>query len=446
MRHRLFVLWFAAFCGLCALPAAALSPQQWQADLAAAEAAIQAIHPDLAHSADAAQLQRRLRELRRQLDRPLDRDQGWRLLATLNPLLADAHFCVCYDDWRGDAKAHLAAGRGLFPFEVDVSVDGDVVIRSTLSGGATPLRGARIRSIDGVDARELSRGLLARMHGDTAAFRAGLLSRRWPFYFWKLYGARAHFDLSLEADAAARLRVPAARQWQALDSGESFAAEFSLELLPGRAAVLRLGSFAWPDKAQLLAFTADAFRRIREAGVETLIIDVRDNGGGNDDQWIDGVLPYVADKPYRWASGYRKKIIAKYRKDGETLGAVVDGTVENWIQPQADHPLRFQGRTYVLVGRATYSSAVVFANVMQDFGFATLAGPAGLVRARQSGGVQSVALPHSGLVLAVPRFILQRPAGSAGAGMVTPDLVLQDDPLQPRAVIGQLLQSAAAAP
>ena len=446
MRHRLFVLVCAVLCGLFAVPAAALSPQQWQADLAVAEAAIQATHPDLGHSTDAVQLQRRLGELRRQLDRPLDRDQGWRLLATLNPLLADAHFCFCYDDWRGDTKAHLAAGRGLFPFDVEVDVGGDVVIRSTLSGGATPLRGARIRRIDGVDVRELSRGLLARMHGDTAAFRAGLLSRRWPFYFWKLYGERAHFVLNLEAPAAARLRVPAAHHWQALDSGDSFAAEFSLELLPGRAAVLRLGTFAWPDKAQLLAFTEDAFRRLREADVGTLVIDVRDNGGGNDDQWMDGVLPYIADKPYRWASGYRKKIIATYRKEGETIGAVVDGTVENWTPPRADQPLRFRGRTYVLVGRSTYSSAVVFANVMQDFGFATLAGPAGLVRARQSGGVQSVVLPNSGLVLAVPRFILQRPAGSEGAGMVTPDLVLHDDPLQPRAVIASLLQSAAGAP
>lgn len=73
--------------------------------------------------------------------------------------------------------------------------------------------------------------------------------------------------------------------------------------------------------------------------------------------------------------------------DGETTGAVIDGRIERVIDPPLDNPLRFAGRTYVLVGRGSYSSAVLFANVMQDFGFATLAGSGGAARTRQSGRV-----------------------------------------------------------
>ncbi|GMV29916.1 MAG: hypothetical protein AMXMBFR59_20410 [Rhodanobacteraceae bacterium] len=99
------------------------------------------------------------------------------------------------------------------------------------------------------------------------------------------------------------------------------------------------------------------------------------------------------------------------------------------IDPPLESPLRFAGRTYVLVGRGSYSSAVLFANVMQDFGFATLAGSGEAARTRQSGGVQRSIRPHSGLVIAVPRLILQRPSGAETPQYVTPDLLVDEDPV-----------------
>lgn len=418
------------------LSAAMLTPAQWREDIATLREAIAQTHPDLSFSTDAALLAQRMAALEREVDRPLDRDEAWRRLATLNPLLADAHFCVCFDDWRGESAALGAAGGGLFPFELQVGADGNLRVRNRLGGGSTPLAGAVVNAINGRPAKAIAADLLARMHGDTPEFRAALLSRRFGFYFWKMYGSSTHFELELAAPAPARLRAAAAPPPPAA----AFAQEFRLELLPDAAAVLSVGSFAWPDKAQLLAFFEDSFRRLRDNGVRTLVIDIRDNGGGNDDQWLDGLMPYLADRPFRFASGYRKKIIAKYADAGDAVGSVVDGGIERWIGSQTDHPLFFRGKVYVLVGRGTYSSAVLFSNVMQDFHFATIAGSGNLVRARQSGGVQSLPLRHSGLVAAVPRFLLDRPAGPSGAALLMPDRVLSDDPLQPHAVIAALLQ------
>lgn len=417
-------------------PAAMLTPAQWREDVAALRQAISQTHPDLTFSTDADAIAQQLTALEREVDSPIASTEAWRRLATLNPLLADAHFCVCFDDWRGELAALGAAGGGLFPFELQVSAAGNLRVRRHLGGSSTPLAGAVVNTINGRPAKAIAADLLARMHGDTAEFRAALLSRRFGFYFWKMYDTSTHFELELAAPAPARLRVAAA----APPPVAAFAQEFRLELLPDAAAVLSVGSFAWPDKAQLLAFFDDSFRRLRDNGVRTLIIDIRENGGGNDDQWLDGLMPYLADRPFRFASGYRKKIIAKYADAGETVGSVVDGGIERWIGSQTDHPLFFRGKVYVLVGRGTYSSAVLFSSVMQDFHFATIAGSGNLVRARQSGGVQSLPLRHSGLVAAVPRFLLDRPAGPSGAALLTPDLVLSDDPLQPHAVIAALLQ------
>jgi len=95
---------------------------------------------------------------------------------------------------------------------------------------------------------------------------------------------------------------------------------------------------------------------------------------------------------------------------------------------------------YVLVGGMTYSSAVLFSNVMQDFGFGQLVGARGYARARQSGGIQIRSLPNTKLELVVPRFVLDRPSGARTPELVTPDIVLPDDPFDRRALVDALLQ------
>ena len=66
---------------------------------------------------------------------------------------------------------------------------------------------------------------------------------------------------------------------------------------------------------------------------------------------------------------------------------------------------------YILIGPRTYSSAVLFANVVHTFQFGTIVGEGGAARINQSGGVQSIRLPQSGLMMWWPRLILTNPAG-----------------------------------
>lgn len=87
----------------------------------------------------------------------------------------------------------------------------------------------------------------------------------------------------------------------------------------------------------------------------------------------------------------------------------------------------------------TYSSAVLFSNVVQDYGFARVAGIGGAARTWQSGGVQSLVLPNTGLELSFPRFVLARPSGAAEPRLLQPDLPLADDPLHPHAAVDALL-------
>ena len=421
-----------------AQPTPLLTPEQLRADLRFIQETIAATHPEPGFSADPAAVRLAYHSIAEQMRAPMSPDQAWRLLATLNPLYADGHLAITPAAPLAHSQAFLDGGGRFFPYEVTLDAAGILSIRAQLGGAPSPLAGKRISSINGVAASDIAAALLARCHGDTPAFRASLLSQRWPFLYWKVLGAPARYAVRLhdgqQLDVAGAATLPA---YLAAKAG--FAQQFRFELLPGQAALLTLNTFAWPDKPQFMAFTADAFRQMRDAGVRTLLIDVRENGGGNDDMWLDGVLPYLADKPYRWASTYRKKVIKGRESANEKLGDVIDGEIGTWLQPRRDDPLHFTGNTYLLTGGRSYSSAILFSNVMQDFGFGKVVGAPGHARTRQSGGTQTTVLPNSGLVLGVPRLLFQRPSGTTSPVLLQPDIVLPDSPWNERELIDAVL-------
>jgi hypothetical protein len=398
---------------------------QLREDLSQLERALHEMPPDLARSADLPALEGAMRALDVRLATvpPLDRDEVWRLFATLNPLLADGHTFIGFVDWRGEVRAHLAAGGRLFPYEMKVTTDCSLRVRAEPGARIDAPNDATIRTVNGLSARDLCEQMLARAHGDTRMFRADLVSRRFWFYYWKMFGAPSDFDIEIAGRDGVQHIAGSSRLPRLLADEKDFERQYHLQFVAGEdAAIVTLGSFAWPDKQQFLDFTHEAFSKIHAAHSRTLIIDLRDNGGGDDVMWIEGVMPYIATKRYRTASRYRKRVVVADAAKHEAVGDVVDGEIDTWFPSQPDNPLRFRGQLYVAVGAGTFSSAVSFVNVIQDFGFGRLAGVRGSVRIEQSGGARRTTLTHCGLIVVTPRFVLSRPSGARDPRLLTPDV------------------------
>lgn len=415
------------------------TPAQLQQDLQFVRQAIEDTHPEPALRSGQAAYEQAFAAARERLRQPLSRDEAWRALAAMNPVFNDAHLGVVLPDWRAETRAHLAAGGKLFPFEVSIDRQGRLVIVAALGGGASALAGREVETINGVPAAQVLAKLGALVHGDTPGFRNKLLERRLWLYYWKTYGATDSFTLGVGGKA---LSVPAASATPVVVQGDTaFEQTFQFRLLPGGVGLLTINAFSWPDKQQFYAFTERAFTTLRDAGAQTLLIDIRENGGGDDDMWKTGILRYIADKPYRNGSSYVKKVLEGRAGPNEKVGDVVHGTVDSWVQPEPAHPLRFRGKVYVLVGDMTYSSAILFSNTVQDHGFATLVGAGGYAYVRQTGGTQKQhVLPNTKLEVVVPRFVLDRPSGKRAPALLQPDIVLADDPADRSALVNALLK------
>ncbi|QSQ31643.1 hypothetical protein ISN34_06655 [Xanthomonas translucens pv. translucens] len=92
---------------------------------------------------------------------------------------------------------------------------------------------------------------------------------------------------------------------------------------------MTIRTFSWPEPAAFVAFAHRAFQQMKASGTRTLVIDVRHNGGGGDALWLQGLLPYLADRPYRWASRYTKESAPRRPCETRTGGRCAERTRGN---------------------------------------------------------------------------------------------------------------------
>jgi carboxyl-terminal processing protease len=169
-------------------------------------------------------------------------------------------------------------------------------------------------------------------------------------------------------DAAGRkFEVPVQRYINAdLDGVVPARAPFSLRMLPGNVALVTLNSFG--DSKAADGYIA-AFGEIAKSSA--LVIDVRNNGGGNSDQGYR-VLATLGPQPFaagRWST---RKYVPTYRAWKRPMPEVVEPAelVPSDPAHQYTKPVR------VLTSAATYSAAEDFASAFSGMGRGAIVGEA----------------------------------------------------------------------
>ncbi|WP_046004080.1 S41 family peptidase [Pseudoalteromonas rubra] len=397
------------------------SAEQIQADFEQWTHWVHTTHPDLTHSIDDIDaFYARIDTLRDTLNNPMTGEQVWREFASLNAMMADGHLSID-DGSNAQWRQWVAQGARLFPFEVALDEQGLRVV-SELGGVPSVHDGKYITQINEVPAAEVVATLLKRIEGDNYAFRSALLARRFAMTYRLMFGATDTFTLTLGSGQTAQ--VKALNTAPKSIKQRTFEDNFNLKLLDNQQALLTIKQFGWNEPEAYFQFMAEVFERLNKAKVQHLLIDISDNTGGDDVYWKQGILKYIATAPYRHGSTYQVRILGKYRDPGEVVGSVLSGELTKMTQPETDSAKLYKGKVSVLTGPLTYSSSVLFANTVQDYGFATLVGTPTGGRSSQSGGIQFLTLKHTGIRAIAPRFILHRPSGKQQMTPVQPDLVV----------------------
>jgi C-terminal processing protease CtpA/Prc len=189
----------------------------------------------------------------------------------------------------------------------------------------------------------------------------------------------------------------------------------------GRVAVLTVRGFDrfadLNEQERMEAFFARAFREIKTRSVRALIIDVRDNGGGRDEQGRE-LFAYIAQRPFTYYDGLyfqgARFSFAEhaqpsvpgpppqiYETDPQGRLRMRENQNYGTHQPEAD---AFAGPVFVLMNGGSFSTTAEFLSVTHANRRATLIGEeAGGGYYGPMGGVTlTLTLPHSGLRVRVP--------------------------------------------
>ena len=196
-------------------------------------------------------------------------------------------------------------------------------------------------------------------------------------------------------------------------------------------------------------FFADSFAQLKRQKIAHLIIDIRDNEGGDGAIGLDllrylvkAPLTYVADQsvttyervPYQFAryldtwdfSFFDRTGMVDKIMDGPQAGRYSsrpNAAKVHTITPRAD---RFAGKAWLLVGAENSSATFALAQLVKQSGAATLVGQptGGNQRGLNGGQLAWVTLPNSGVAVDIP-LLASRYLASTPDASVTPDVAIQ---------------------
>ncbi len=151
--------------------------------------------------------------------------------------------------------------------------------------------------------------------------------------------------------------------------------------------LLEFNSFSNLQKFRV--FLKGTFTKIQKDGTENLIIDLRKNPGG-DGRLGDALIGYLTDKPVQQYDEMRIKLSMQFREKktgflkemarnlpGKAISDLkvltLKGAELRGKRPKKNS-LRHSGRTFVLIGPVTGSSAVALASTIRAMGIARLVG------------------------------------------------------------------------
>ena len=335
---------------------------------------------------------------------------------------------------------YAEGGGTVFPIEIAFE-NNRALIRKNWSDIPELEPGTEVISIDEMSMTQL----LERIYPQVSAERPYFKNAKIEFYsiprmYWQVFGEKENFKVKARIQGEIKkYEVQAVKIFEGYEDkrSEVLNASMQLKFLDG-AAYLNPGNL-FGDEDKYRKFIDSSFAAIQESQASNLIIDLRNNQGG-DNSFGDYMASYIADKPFQWSSSFTLKTSSflkdNIRKTRDTTSAFWSSALshENGeIYPYEFEPFqpqpaekRFTGKVYVLVNRQSHSQSTVTASQIQDYGFGTIVGEETGEFPTLYASVFKFQLPETGIEVQVSKGYMVRVNGSREARGVMPDIFIQD--------------------
>lgn len=295
------------------------------------------------------------------------------------------------------------------PVYVRVQPDRSLICKSSLDS-IIP-RGAKVLSINNISADSLINSMMPYVSGEKTHFKLSKIDNLFDALFQMLYAADEYtVQYQLAGSRKVLSHVFPATTWDEIKkrcpstrSGKKYERySYTVDSL-NNVAVMDFREFS--DIKGMEIFADSMFRELNNKGIGNLIIDVRNNGGGNSGVG-DVLLRYISPEPFIQLEKMLVRVTPLTSKLMGTSGSRPMLILQEFDSTQFTHPRsieegHYTGHVYLLTSNRTFSSASSFAWAFKECGM-------GKVIGEETGGVNvcygdvlSYQLPISGLSMSI---------------------------------------------
>lgn len=344
-------------------------------------------------------------------------------------------------DFPGSSYATYAYSTGtIFPLEIAFENNKNL-IRKNFSNNPDIKIGSELISINGVLMKDILTEIYPQVSAERIYFKnAKIEMYSFPRYYWQVFGKQDNFEIEIRSNKTVKkYSIKAVNLIEDFEKKrtEVLNAKMKLKFFKN-SAYLNPGHFNG-NETKYQKFIDSAFVKINEKQSKNLIIDLRNNNGGNN-SFSDYLVSYFADNSFKWnsklsikSSKFLKEHTRKHSDTTDTYfkkilsyknGAIYDIHSDNY-QPQKISK-RFIGKVYVLVNRQSHSMSAVTAAQIQDYKFGCIVG-------EETGDYPSLyasqfqyPLPNTKIIVKVSKGQIIRVNGSKKQEGVIPDIIIKD--------------------
>lgn len=421
----LLLLFFFSHTFLFGQSVKMFSPEEMREDIDTLIKYIEDAHPNPYYRYSKEQFYKEAAIIKNKLHKPLDLVGFYLQVEPLITKLEDGH-----TDFRMPVSEYNKRNPFVLPYKFALSPVKPYIlsVRPYRSIAGQFPDGAEIISINGIAASTIVEDVVNLNSGETKAFRAEFGGANYfDFYLETLYKAKEVYTIRYRFNKQVKTIVVKGIKRDVLnerlkrynDSVDRVSpvpdVYYSLQLRPdNKTAIIAITEFN--DLGDFKAFIDSAFTVIKNKGIENLIIDIRENGGGDSDIG-DEFLQYIAKSPFKQYdkvlnkhSRLLKERLMAHRVNRKLDSADIafmnkpNGVFDTEVYedtPLRNNPLRFTGKLYLLTSAYTFSSAADFAQAFKYYKLGTIIGEetGGLIISY--GDIVSPHLPHTQLGLTI---------------------------------------------
>jgi len=445
------------------------SKEQAKADIDAIVKNVEDIHPNPYAYTSEKEIKEYANAIKNKLKDSINRIEFYRLVVPLIVRYGDGHIQSDYFNVQNKYLSYcITHNIGIFPFTI-LEHEGKPYIKYSIFDNSIIKLGDEIKSINNIPANTILETCCHYLTGESNYPKISkIYSNAFLNYLAFVYDFRDSFNISYISQSDNKeynITIPGAYLNDITKANEKFAPKweiytekpiisqedvFDFSMIKSKPiGYLNFYSFALDlDKKmekQVERKVDSVFCKLKKEGIKNLIIDIRENDGG-EDYCTELLMSYLTNKKWNWDgttemkySEQQKKIYSQFFiKKGfhpffklshtyKEFFKPANGSIRNVGDDKIKYHVRkskFNGNVYVLTGVNTFSSAVTFAAICKCYGVATLIG-------RETGGVMQgftstipVILPQTKMRISVSSRKVKNACGDNYKLGLTPDITV----------------------